>query len=205
MLCLLAFSPLNKPIIQLCEGDFRTCSNNESTSVKWQIFNLIRITGHILWDWLILSSTVFTVTTSHIFWSIVKQLSISLVRKLRIRDFCLLTFPSSAWPKADKFVPFCGCGWNHSQMLCIESVWEYECKHLMPAKCRHLLKLSERMAAAILWCKSLPNRITLINHSISFAVAVMNKQYWNLTKLMKLTENSEKDFCGLEKKDWGQR
>ena len=71
-------------------------------------------------------------------------------------------------------------------MLCIESVWGYE-----------------RMTAAILWYNSLPNRITFINHGISFAVAVMDEQYLNLPKLPKLTESSENDFCDPEKKDWG--
>ena len=62
-------------------------------------------------------------------------------------------------------------------MLRIESVWGYKFKHLMPAKCGHLLKLNERMTAAILWYNILPNTITRINHDISFVVAVMNEQY----------------------------
>ena len=62
-------------------------------------------------------------------------------------------------------------------MLRIESVWGYEFKHLMPTKCGHLLKLTERMTTAILWYNGLPNRITFINHGISFMVAVMDKQY----------------------------
>ena len=53
------------------------------------------------------------------------------------------------------------------------------------------------MAVVILWYNSLPNRITLINHVISFKVVVMDEQYWNL---LKLTESSENDFLGPEKK-----